>query len=105
MLLTEAGRHFPQLYSLAQDFWRRALHHKVHLLAEYLLGVDNDLADLLSRMQQQIHEWKLHPQVLHLYFGRSEIPNIDLYGTAEYAKCPNVHPGIHTHKRRAMHYE
>lgn len=58
----------PQHLAFAQTIWQWALHHRVHLLAEYLPGVGNDFADFLSRMRQQVHEWELPPQVLLPYF-------------------------------------
>mgnify|MGYP002804870824 CR=1 FL=1 len=67
-LQKQGSTHSPQLSALAQSIWNWVIHQRIHLLAEYLPGVDNDFADLLSRMQQQVHEWELHPQVLHHYF-------------------------------------
>lgn len=60
--------HSLQLTALAQSIWQKVIHQRVHLLIQYIRRMDKTLADLLNRMHQQVHEWKLHPQVLLLYF-------------------------------------
>lgn len=79
--------HSQQLSALEQNIHRWALHHNIQLLAEGLLGVDNDFAGLLSRMRQQVYKWELHPQVLLLYFRRLWFPNVDLFATNENTSC------------------
>ncbi|KAJ1175189.1 hypothetical protein NDU88_000480, partial [Pleurodeles waltl] len=48
-------------------------------------GTD-DFADLLSRMQQQDHEWELLTQVLLPQFFRWGFPQIGLFATTQNAQ-------------------
>lgn len=92
VLLQKRGgrwRRSLKLSCLFPMIWRWPIHHNIHLLVEHLPGTDNNIADLLSRVQQQVHEWKLYPRVLLPYFHRRAFPQIDLFTTAGNVKCPN----------------
>lgn len=82
--------HTPLICLLAKEIWHLALPNNIHLLAEHLLRVDNDFADLFSRMHQ-FHDWKLLPirisnfwAVYHL--KKCEMPKLHLQ-----VPTPTVH--------------
>ena len=45
----QGGTHSHQLSLLAQQIWHWAIHNQIHLMPEYLPGVENHLADRLSQ--------------------------------------------------------
>ncbi|XP_078539703.1 uncharacterized protein LOC144824504 [Lissotriton helveticus] len=83
----QGGTHSPQLSHLAQSIWRWAIPKNIFVLAEHLPGKDNQIADLLSRHSQQLHEWEIHPQALQPFFQEWGHPEIDLFATNENSKC------------------
>ena len=61
----------------------------VHLVARYLPGESNVLADVLSRRGQVVGtEWSLHPQVARALLRAWGNPSIDLFATCLNAKLP-----------------
>ncbi|KAJ1148114.1 hypothetical protein NDU88_000954, partial [Pleurodeles waltl] len=85
----QGGTHSTQLSLLAQKNWRWAIHNQIRLIAQFIPGIQNQLADNLSRDHQQVHEWEIHPQILNTYFKLWGTPQIDLFATKENAKCQN----------------
>lgn len=71
----------------AQLIWRWAIHHKVHVSAEYVPGEQNVIADTLSRLKTTCHEWELYQNTLDNIFSQWGKPNIDLFASSENAKC------------------
>ncbi|KAM7139060.1 uncharacterized protein RBU57_016237 [Macrochelys suwanniensis] len=66
--------------------WEFCIAHSIHLVASFLPGVQNTLADRLSR-SFQVHEWAVHPDVIHSVFWSWGFPCIDLFATCENRKC------------------
>ena len=58
------------------------------LTAAHIAGVDNVLADKLSRLKVRPTEWSLNEVIAHKIFIRSGSPRIDLFATIQNYKCP-----------------
>ena len=59
----------------------------ISLSALHIPGVDNTLADSLSRSMAPPHEWEVNTSVLEDLFGTWGIPAVDLFASAINAKC------------------
>ena len=57
------GTHSPTLNAIALSIWNWCLEHHLHFSAEYLPGVENQIADAESRHLEDCCNWILHPQV------------------------------------------
>ena len=57
------GTVFPQLTDLAKALWMWALSNDIALIAEYIPGVANVVADAKSRSMTDRADWKLHPRL------------------------------------------
>lgn len=57
------GTHSPSLNRLALEVWSWALQRKIWIIAEYLPGIKNTIADWESRNQTDRSSWKLHQKV------------------------------------------
>jgi hypothetical protein len=64
------------------------LLHQVDLIATHIPGIDNILADALSRKILPYHEWELSDRVLHKLFQVWGTPQIDLFATVDNKKLP-----------------
>ena len=53
----------PQLTDLAKALWMWALSNDIALIAEYIPGVTNVVADAESRSMTDRTDWKLHPRL------------------------------------------
>jgi hypothetical protein len=63
--------------------------NRIDLVASFLPGVDNVLADQLSRSRGPLStEWRLAPRVARMLFKKWGFPAIDLFATAENAQLP-----------------
>jgi ribonuclease HI len=60
------GGREPHLARIAEAIHSYCLELKIHLQAVYLPGVDNSIADRLSRVEADSSESKLHPQLFQL---------------------------------------
>lgn len=57
------GTHSDVLNNLAMDLWRWAMQRNIFLVAEYLPGVKNMVADEESRTERDRCDWMVHPQI------------------------------------------
>lgn len=62
--------------------------HVPALSAVHIPGVDNWIADFLSRETVDPGEWSLHPMVFHLICQRWGIPDVDLFASRLNHKLP-----------------
>jgi hypothetical protein len=63
--------------------------NRIDLMASFVPGVENVLADQLSRQQGPLStEWRLAPRVARLLFRKWGYPQIDLFATAANAQLP-----------------
>ena len=84
----QGGTRSPRLCLLTRDLYLWAWDHHVSLQAIHIPGVDNSIADALSRGKIRPTEWSLHRGVAEHLFAEIEKPNIDLFASAENAQLP-----------------
>ena len=70
----------------AIDLWEWCTTHNIELKAVHVPGVDNVLADYLSRQEVKQTEWSLHQKVVNILFSMWDKPNIDLFASAHNRK-------------------
>lgn len=73
-----AGRSQP-LSQLALPIWRRALRSQMLVSAEHLPGLDNSVADALSRRAPSSDDWELRPRVFRDLCRRFPTPTLDAF--------------------------
>ena len=59
----QGGTHSPSLCHLVIELWEWCLQRDIHLLASYIPGEDNLVADFLSRGKFLPSEWTLNPSI------------------------------------------
>ena len=85
----QGGTVSHSLCSLTKELLLWAEANSVTLVARYLPGKANVLADQLSRRGQVIGtEWSLHPEVTKQLFCRLGTPTLDLFATSLNKKLP-----------------
>ena len=78
----QGGTHSPSLCRLALNLWNWCLSHRIHLSATHIPGVDNLLADFLSRGRFLPSEWMLKNSVFRsICQVLSPPPEIDLFAS------------------------
>ena len=83
----QGGTRSLQLCQRTWDLWMFALENKIYLKAAHIAGVNNVLADQLSRIKIQATEWELDHSVVHQIFQNWGHPTIDLFATNENKKA------------------
>lgn len=83
----QGGTRSLQLCQRTWDLWMFALENKIYLKAAHIAGVNNVLADQLSRIKIQATEWELDNSVVHQIFQNWGHPTIDLFATNENKKA------------------
>lgn len=68
--------------------WNFAVNNQMTLKAAHIAGVQNTLADKLSRIQVKPTEWSLHIAVVQTIFNLWGSPTIDLFATNQNRKAP-----------------
>lgn len=91
----------PSLNTLARVFWEWCLKREIHLSAESIPGVDNCLADALSRRENSRLEWCLNDQIFQSVYQMIFHPSIDLFASRLNAKVDlfvswHPEPGCHS---------
>ncbi|KAG6930889.1 hypothetical protein G0U57_002791, partial [Chelydra serpentina] len=76
----QGGARSSPLCREALLLWDLCLTHSVSLQASYLPGVQNVLADQLSR-RFLVHEWSIRPDVIHSIFRTWGFPQLDLFAS------------------------
>merc|ERR1712074_235830 len=70
------------------DLWDWCINHQIELIAMHVPGVDNVLADALSRQEVRETEWSLHQKAVNILFLLWGKPNIDLFASIHNRKAP-----------------
>ena len=91
----------PALNQLSREFWEWCLQREIHLSAESIAGIDNCIADSLSRRENSRLEWCLNDQIFHSVCEMTFHPNLDLFASRLNAKVPlfvswHPEPGCHS---------
>jgi hypothetical protein len=76
------------LCALSLRLLRWCMTWKISLIAEYVPGIQNTLADTLSRRILSQTEWRLKPSIVQSLFLALGEPVIDLFATAENTQLP-----------------
>ncbi|XP_065406172.1 uncharacterized protein LOC122174245 [Chrysemys picta bellii] len=82
----QGGARSSILCQEAIRLWDFCIAHSIHLTASFLPGVQNTLADRLSR-SFQTHEWSIRPDIIHSVFQKWGFPQIDLFASRDNRKC------------------
>ena len=73
------GGRYPMLNSLAQQLWGFCLQHNIRVVAVHRAGVDNERADMLSRIKYDPTNYRLLPSVFQMLDQRWGRHSIDLF--------------------------
>ena len=84
----QGGTRSPNLCLKTWFFLLWCREHDIQVRASHIAGVENTLADALSRGRVSQGEWELAPQWAIFLFKRLGRPLVDLFATAENAKLP-----------------
>jgi hypothetical protein len=64
--INRMGGREPHLTRVAEEVHNFCLFRKIYLTAEYLPGLENSLADKLSRVESDLSESQLHPSLFRM---------------------------------------
>ena len=84
----QGGVISPSLNRETRQFYDWMLPRGISILAIHRPGVENQLADFLSRQQADPREWSLHPSITDRLFRIWGLPLIDLFASNQNAKLP-----------------
>ena len=84
----QGGVHSFSLNEEARLLYHWTLPRGITVLAIHRPGVDNTLADSLSRHSLDSREWSLHQSVVERLFSIWGTPQLDLFATSHNAKLP-----------------
>ena len=84
----QGGTRSPNLCLKAWFFLLWCQQNDIQVRASHIAGVENTLADALSRGRLSQGEWELDPQWANFLFERLGRPLVDLFATAQNAKLP-----------------
>ena len=84
----QGGTRSLPLCQEAVELHRWLISHNVTVFAVHRPGVNNELADYLSRNRPDPTEWSLNPHVAQLLFRRWGSPQIDLFATQNNHRLP-----------------
>nr|XP_025045344.1 uncharacterized protein LOC112547415 [Pelodiscus sinensis] len=85
----QGGARSRSLCAESIRLWNWCIANNTVQTASYLPGIDNLVADSLSRRFPHDHEWEIRTDVLNRIFARWGFPTIDLFATELNLKCPN----------------
>jgi len=98
----QGGTHSEILYKESLLLYTWAQSHQVRLRAIHRPGVDNELADFLSRNRPDPNEWVLSSQVCDRLFRMWSLPQVDLFASHQNHRLP-VWFGRYPHPEAAAH--
>lgn len=84
----QGGTKSTKLCSRTWDLLHLCRRWNIHLRASHLAGVNNNMADALSRGRLHGNEWALNQTWADLIFQKYGRPQVDLFATEENAKLP-----------------
>ena len=98
----QGGTHSEILYKESLLLYTWAQSHQVRLRAIHRPGVDNELADFLSRNRPDPSEWVLSQKVCDRLFRMWSLPQVDLFASHQNHRLP-VWFGRYPHPQAAAH--
>uniref|UniRef100_A0A452HVZ6 Uncharacterized protein n=1 Tax=Gopherus agassizii TaxID=38772 RepID=A0A452HVZ6_9SAUR len=81
----QGGARSSLLCQEAFHLWDSCIAHLIDLVASFLPGVQNTLADHLSRSFLS-HKWLIHPDIIHSVFRKWGFPHVDLFASRDNRK-------------------
>jgi hypothetical protein len=84
----QGGTKSHTLCALTLKLFQWCQSHDILLVAQHVPGIENTLADRLSRQFCPDTEWRLNPSVVQRLFDLWGSPNIDLFATEANKHCP-----------------
>jgi ribonuclease HI len=82
------GGRVPTLSRVAEQLHAFCLERSIHITAEYLPGVENVIADQLSRIRMDLSESQLNPVVFQRVAARFGPFSLDLFGSMTNTQLP-----------------
>ena len=82
------GTRSQELCWLTWDLWMWCSERQIELTVIHVPGVDNVLANFLSRQEIDQREWSIHEHVINLIFKIWDRLNIDLFASVHNHKLP-----------------
>ncbi|XP_075785297.1 uncharacterized protein LOC142829500 [Pelodiscus sinensis] len=98
----QGGARSRTLCAEAVRLWNWAIRHRIALIASYLPGKTNIIADTLSRSFHSQHEWELLHSVARDLFRTWGYPEIDLFATRDNRKCRSYSTQLVLRKLRSL---
>src|SRR6185295_8590832 len=62
----QGGTVSPELSKIAEDLWELCLRRKLHLKAEHIPKIQNEMADKASRVLLDRHDWMLNRDIFKI---------------------------------------
>lgn len=75
------GVRSPRCNKIAYEIWKTCEQRSLWLIAAHIPGVQNDLADSLSRKFSNNVEWCLNQNIFNIICNRMGHPSVDLFAT------------------------
>src|SRR6185295_13818242 len=75
----QGGTVSPELSKIAEDLWELCLRRKLHLKAEHIPGIQNEMADKASRVLLDRHDWMLNRDIFKILDRIWDPHHIDLF--------------------------
>ena len=83
----QGGTRSHSLLYLSILLWEWCYRHHIYPVAIHVATEDNTVADTLSRLQHQTHEWELNPLVFQDLCRQWGTPVLDVFASPHNAKC------------------
>ena len=81
--INRMGGRVPYLCRVAESLHQFAFERKITLIAEWIPGIDNQIADRLSRIERDYSDKKLHPLIFNTIQERFGRVQLDLFATEQ----------------------
>lgn len=69
------------LNSISIEIWQKCIHRDIVITAKHIPGIENVLADQLSRQFSDSKEWMLKPDIFSRICQHFFLPDIDLFAS------------------------
>lgn len=83
----QGGTVSRSLCRLAMQIWTLCIDYNINPVATHVPGIDNSVADSLSRTTSTIHKWTIRPEFIQPIFHLWGKPIVDVFATAQNTQC------------------